>query len=63
MLGFLARVVAAPIRLANIPLKVASKVADAMCGQRYTAPLSERDPLCLEEVADAVEGAIRGKRS
>lgn len=61
MLGFLAQVISAPIRLANVPLKAASKLSDYACGFRDSAPLRDRDPLALDEVADAVERAIGGK--
>lgn len=58
MLGrFLGKVLSTPVRLVNVPLKVASKAADFMCGQRDTEDVKDRDPIGLDQVADAIDDA------
>ena len=58
MLGkLIGKVLSTPVRLANIPLKVANKGLDAMCGYTRTPPVKEYDPAGLDEVADAIDDA------
>jgi hypothetical protein len=59
MIGrILGKVLAAPVRLVNVPIQIASKVADAACGIKGR-DIKDRDPLALKEVADAIEEAIK----
>ena len=53
--NIIGKILAAPVRIINLPVQVMSKVADGMSGERWTRPIQDRDPLALEELAKAVE--------
>jgi hypothetical protein len=48
----LGKIISTPIRLANIPLKVVDKVTSF-----DTRKVSDRDPVGLDDVADAIDEA------
>jgi hypothetical protein len=50
-------ILSTPVRLANVPIKVVSKVGDAMCGETDTVRITDRDPIALDELAEAIEDA------
>ena len=54
----LGKLIATPIRLVNIPVKIVDKLIDPI---NPYLPLKGRDPLCLEEIAKEVERATDGK--
>ena len=58
LFSFVGRVIAAPVRLANIPVKIAAKVVDASLGGP-TSPVKHYDPLALDEVAEAIEDTTK----
>ena len=51
----LGKIVSAPIRLINLPIQVAGKLVDFACGETNSTPIKDRDPLALEELAEATE--------
>lgn len=58
MLGrLIGKVLSTPVRLANVPLKCVSKAGDYMLGYSDPPPIKDRDPIGLDEVADAIDKA------
>ncbi len=53
--NFIGKILAAPVRIINLPLQVASKALDSSMGMNENVPIKDRDPLALEELAKAVE--------
>lgn len=53
--NLIGKVLAAPVRIINLPLQVASKTMDGMLGESNTRSIRDRDPLALEELAEAIE--------
>ena len=49
----LGKVLSTPVRILNIPLKVLDDIADPV-----ERPLRDRDPLRLDQVADAIDDAF-----
>lgn len=49
----LGKALSTPVRLANIPLKVVDDLCDPV-----RRPLSERDPIKLDEIADEIDDAF-----
>lgn len=57
MFDFIGKVLSAPVRILNVPVKIVAKVADEMTGGP-SARVRDYDPLALDEVADAIEDEI-----
>ncbi len=53
--NFIGKILAAPVRIINLPLQIASKALDSSMGMNENVPIKDRDPLALEELAKAVE--------
>ncbi len=53
--NLIGKILAAPVRIINLPLQVGSKAIDGMCGETDTEAIRDRDPLALEELAEAIE--------
>ncbi len=53
--NLLGKILAAPVRIINLPLQVASKALDSSMGMNENVPIKARDPLALEELAEAIE--------
>jgi hypothetical protein len=51
------KVLSTPVRLVNVPLKAASKATDYMLGESNTRRIKDRDPIGLDEIADAIDDA------
>jgi hypothetical protein len=63
MRSILGKLISTPIRLANIPVKVAEAVVDHVVDTATGVPspprrLQDRDPLGLDQVADAIDDAV-----
>jgi hypothetical protein len=48
----LGKIISTPVRLVNVPLKVLDDITDPV-----RRPLRERDPIKLDEIADAIDDA------
>lgn len=51
------KIISTPVRLINVPLKVVDDLTDPVrCGRR----IRDRDPIKLDQVADAIDDACEG---
>ncbi len=53
--NIIGKILAAPVRIINLPLQVASKALDSSMGMNQNVRIKDRDPLALEELAEAIE--------
>jgi hypothetical protein len=49
------KIIAAPVRIINLPVQVISKAVDSSMGMNQNIRIKDRDPVALEELAQAIE--------
>ena len=57
MFGFITEALSLPVRLINVPVKIVAHVVEKATDPYDRTDLADRDPLCLDKVAEVIKDA------